>query len=482
MLNRILGVLAVAGMCALSFVLLNCGSSSSRPAGLLYVISEAENNISSFSLDLDNGGLSLVNSNATTCSTLTGSNPQSCGLAVSMLLDPTGATAFILNQGVACVPGQNCNDPCGPPNAQCASIVPTIYGYTVNSDGSLSAPATPVVWTHPLSSTDTHDDADTALAMVRDSAGAFLFVINKGSTPSQSNNFLADCPQAPTGNFDACPSISVFSTSPGSTGATLTGNECAGTSTPCSFWLDRIPTALSVLTFTPPNGGATQTLLFVTSNKDLTSFHNDNELSVYSVDASGNLTETANSPYTTAPNPGVVLGVNTNSPPQTTGGVFVYVGAQGSASGSVSAFQICTVVGSQGNGVTCTQQQVQSEELIAVGTPSAAGKNPLAMLVDPTNNFLYVASNGSSQVFAFQVATGTGLLSPLSPASGPTGAQPVALAMQTNFNATSNFIYTSNQGGESITGFTVSTTTGALNPNPTTTLFSPGLPSAMAAK
>jgi len=163
--------------------------------------------------------------------------------------------------------------------------------------------------------------------------------------------------------------------------------------------------------------------------------------------------------------------------------VFVYVGSQGSGSGSVSAFALCTVVGSQGNGGNnCTQQQVNSNLLISIGTPSGAGNTPAAMLVDPTNNFLYVVSSGSNQIFGFQISTGTGVLRPLSPASLPTGAHPVALAMHTSSNALDNFIYTSNSTGESITGFAASTTAGQLSTSTSTTLFTPGLPSGMAAR
>src|SRR5208283_784792 len=95
MSKRTGGVLALVAIVALSLLLLNCGSSSSRPSGLLYVISAAESAVASYSIDLNNGALTFVNSNATTCTTLTGSNPVSCGLAVDMLLDPTGATAFV---------------------------------------------------------------------------------------------------------------------------------------------------------------------------------------------------------------------------------------------------------------------------------------------------------------------------------------------------------------------------------------------------
>ncbi len=446
MLKRSGGVLVLVGICALSVLLLNCGSSSSRPSGLLYVISQANFNISSFSIDLDNGGISLINSNAHTCMTLTGSNPVSCGAPRNILLDPTKNVAFLLNQGLS-------------PSGSSTTVAPTIYSYTVDSDGSLSSPTV----------AETLPSGDLSLAMTENAAGTLLFVIDQGSSLTPS-----DCPN-PNGSYGSdCPSILVFNATPGTT-----------TLTPASVYpLSRMPTALSALTFTPPNNGTTQTLLFLTSNKDLTSANNDNELSVYSVDSSGNLTEQPNSPYSTAPNPGVVQAVNTNAPPQTTGGVYVYVGSQGSTAGAIEAFAACTVVGTQGNGGNnCTRSQVQSNQLLFIGSPVGAGKTPIAMLVDPTNNFLYVAANGSSQVFAFLISTGTGTLSPLPPTtSEPTGAQPVALAMHANYNNSGQFLFSSNNVGQTITGFSMNATTGELNSNPSTTLFIQGAPYGMAAK
>lgn len=443
MLKKTGGVLALVGMCVLSVLLSNCGSSSSRPTGLLYVISQAENNVSSFSIDLNNGGLSLINSNATTCTTLTQTPPVSCGLAVNMLLDPTKATAFVLNQGLS-------------PATSSVTVAPTIYGYTVNSDGSLSAPSTSA--TLPL--------GDSSLATTESADGTLLFVIDQGSSLNPT-----DCPNTSNTYGPDCPSILVFTATPGSTTLTQAFVQ------PLSV----MPTALSVLTFTPPNTSATQTLLFMTSNVDLTSTHNDNELSVYSVDpSSGKLTPSLGSPYTTLPNPLSVLAVNTNVSPATTGGVYVYVGAQGSVSGSISAFLVCTVVGSQGSGANCTQA---NDQLIPIGTPSAAGKNPAAMLVDPTNNFLYVASSGSNQIFAFEIATVAGTLTPLSPASEPSqGASPAALVMHPSSNTSNEFLYVSNNGSNNIGGFSVGVTSGSLSTSPTTTLFTPGLPSGMAAK
>jgi len=390
MLKRISGVLVLASLGALSLLLVNCGTSSSRPSGLLYVLSQEQSNVSSFAVDLGSGNLSLINSNATTCTTLTQKPPVSCGPPLEISLDPTAKTAFVLNQG-----------------SPAAAVAPTIYAYTVNSDGSLSA---------PTSAAATLNVGETALAMGRDAAGAFLFVITNA------------------------PAIYTYTTSPGST--TITP---APTS---PFQLTRIPTSLSAITYTP-SGGSAQTVLFVTSNKDLSQPPNDNTLSVYSVDSSGNLTEALNSPYTTLVNPTAVLAVNTSPAGQDT--VFVYVGNSPSSGGEVSAFQLCTQV----NGTTCQQPDVNDYKLLPPGPPSNVNQNPVAMLVDPTNSFLYVACNGSNQVYGFGIGPSSGNLSALSPAYQQTGLQPVALAMHGGANSNSEFLYSSNNGSSTVSGWPI---------------------------
>src|SRR6266849_3018834 len=170
-MSKKIGVLvALAGIGALSLFLLSCGSSSSRPSGLLYVLTQGSsgigNNVSSFAIDLSSGNLSLINSNASTCTT----SGVSCGLPLNILLDPAGAAAFVLNQGVPSV-----------------SVAPTIYPYTVNSDGSLSSPGTPVAWNCisqlATTCTATNSYPDLGAAMARDTAEQFLFVIDQGSSP-----------------------------------------------------------------------------------------------------------------------------------------------------------------------------------------------------------------------------------------------------------------------------------------------------------
>ncbi len=431
MSKKIGGVVALAAMCALSLFLVNCGSSSSRPTGLLYVLTQGSNgtgnNVSSFAIDLNSGNLSLINSNASTCKPAGGS----CGLPLNIVLDPKGAVAFVLNQGVPAV-----------------STPPTIYAFTVNSDGSLGAPMPAATLT----------PGDTAVAMTRDAAGSFLFVITEG------NQSLVP---------PLAPQLLVFSVS--STSLTPVSNAASS--------LSKIPTAISAVTFPAPGSGTTpacgfttsEEFLYVTSNQDLSQQHNDNTLSVFCVDSSGGLTDkTPSLPYNPQPDPLSVQAVNTNpAGGQNSGGVFVYVGSQPTGSGALSIFQMCTVVGNAG----CAQSDVTGALLRPVGTsPTSVGQNPVGMVVDPTNNFLYVVNELSSNVYGFSISTTAGTLTPLTPANLSTGTQPVAMAM----HSTGKFLYTSNSGSSNISGFTVSTTSGSMSA--LSAVNSPAGPSGMAAR
>ena len=493
MSKKLGGVVALAGLCALSLFLVNCGSSSDRPAGALYVLTQGSNSlgnyVSTFAMDLNSGGLSLVNSNASTCPTIaTATNPDPCGLPVDILLDPTGATAFVLDQGAppcpTCTPGDNNPTP------------PAIYPYTVGSDGSLSAPGTAVNWTcisqsvTPCSQTNAYPD--TAMAMVRDAAGQFLFVIDEGEFPQPTT-----CPLLGTGvtnstqaaAFVGCPSISVFKMS--SNALTFVSQSSTYQS---PFFLSKSPSALSPIIF-----GSSQEFLFVTSNYDLCtvsclppggvpgpSAPNDNAVSVYTVSPTGTLTEQPNSPYAVAAvDPISVLAVNTNPAGQNSGGLFVYVGNEDS-SGHLYPFEVCTVV----DNANCTQQQVAQNLMFPLRTcpeiscevpPSSVGQKPVAMVVDPTNNFLYVASEGSSQVFGFRINAGAGTLTALNPNPNlPTGSQPVSMALHPTVNNTGQFLYTSNSGSSNISGFTLSTTSGTMSSLPA--VVTPAAPSGMTAR
>jgi hypothetical protein len=497
MAKKLGGVLALLGTCALSSFLLSCGSSSSRPSGVLYALTQGSNgygnNVSSFAMDLNSGVLSLVNSNANTCPTAaSASDPEPCGLPLDILLDPTGANAFVLNQGTPCIQqGNVCI-------AGTATILPTIYPFTVNSDGSLSQPGTALYWTclvQPAAPcTATNSNPDTALAMVRDAAGQFLFVIDQGVYPQPLT-----CPAIGTAvnsaadatNFLGCPSISVFT-------------MAAGSLTPVSqssiyqspFFLSKTPSALSPITFTA--SGTSQELLFATNNYDLCTIDclqpgatnpapgtpNNDTVSVYALSSSGVLTEQPNSPYpVSAQNPISLLAVNTNIAGQATGGVFVYVG-QGAGAGAVYPFYVCTA---QNSNTNCSPSQTAGNFMFPLTTcpllscqvpPSAVGAQPVQMVVDPTNTFLYGISNGANQVWGFKIATTAGSLAPQVPPNLPAGTAPVSIAIHPTVDNTGQYLYVSANASDNIIGFTISTTTGTMSALPPST--APSAPSGIA--
>jgi hypothetical protein len=263
------------------------------------------------------------------------------------------------------------------------------------------------------------------------------------------------------------------------------------------FYLSKIPTALSVVT--SPSSTNAQELLFVTNNQDICTANcvlpppSDNTVSVYSVGSSGGLTEQPNSPYIVdATNPVAVMAVNTNQTDiPNSGGLFVYVGTNTQSGGDVYPFEICTVVNAY-----CTQQDVELAILtplrVSCNTqcinvaPTAAGLNPVQMVADPTNNFLYVLSEGSSQLFAFKINTTAGTLTALAPASQPTGSQPVSMALHASVNsqgqpiysASGQFIYVANTLSSNITAFGLSTANGTIST--LGTQIAPSAPSGVA--
>ena len=283
--------------------------------------------------------------------------------------------------------------------------------------------------------------------MVRDAAGKFLFIITQG------NQNL--------GSLHCLRKLSCSATQPGSSTLSLVGQTA----------LARVPTSVSAITFTPPSSTTVETLLYITSNKDLVG-SNDNTVGEYGVDSSGNVTEMTGSPYVTGTAPSAVVAVDTNPAGANTGGLFVYVTNQ--TTNNVSVFQVCIVQ----NG-TCTANDVASATMLPVLCPSCTvGQEPIALVADPTNNFLYVACETSNQVYAFLIGTATGKLSPLNPPFLGTGSFPVAMAMHPT--GTFLYLYVSNNASRNLSGFTVNTTSGTLG-NPIT-VISLGQPAGLVAK
>ncbi len=69
MLKKLRGLMAFVSFLGLSLFLLNCGSSHSRPSGVLFVASQGASTVGSYAIDLTNGKLTQLNTTAPTGNT-----------------------------------------------------------------------------------------------------------------------------------------------------------------------------------------------------------------------------------------------------------------------------------------------------------------------------------------------------------------------------------------------------------------------------
>lgn len=87
-----------------------------------------------------------------------------------------------------------------------------------------------------------------------------------------------------------------------------------------------------------------------------------------------------------------------------------------------------------------------------------AGKQPVAVALDPLNRFVYVANAGSNTVSAFAINGSTGSLTEVEGSPYPTGEDPVALRVDAN----GWYLYTLNQGSQDMSVFLIHVKKGQL--------------------
>jgi len=362
--------------------LISCSSSNVvAGTGLLYVATQANQSISVWGINLDDGVIS-TNNNATP----TGNGADAVALTVS--------AAFVANKQ------DN-----------------TISGYTVNSDGTLAVSGSAIAaCTNPSGVVA----CSGPVSMVIDPAGQFLYVANQGEFTDPSSG-----------------AISIF----GIQNSTLSASGSpVSTATP------------GVLTGTGPSS------LAITTNGNYLYVANQftNTVSGYSVN-SGVLTLLHGSPYAVGTSPSAVT--------LTPDGNFLFVANEGT--NNISVFATCTNAT-----LTCVTPTGQLTPV--AGSPFAAGLAPVAMASDSDSQgeYLYVADYNSSDISQYKVGTQTGVLTPLSPPSVSTGANPTSIAIRAGSSTVLStgglayYVYTSNIGAGTISSFSYDSTQGT-----TTTTF-----------
>jgi len=103
------------------------------------------------------------------------------------------------------------------------------------------------------------------------------------------------------------------------------------------------------------------------------------------------------------------------------------------------------------------------------GSPFAIGSNsnPVSVgqiVVDTTGNFVYVTLPATGQVAGFSIDASSGMLTPIPGSPFAAGSGAFAIAVNQEPRANSPYIYVANQMADSISGYSINETTGALTP------------------
>lgn len=370
---RFFACLLSISLCGLISCSNNNSTIISNGTGVLYIAAQGDSSVTAYTVALSNGALSILGT------------AQSTGTSPFTIAISSAVPALFVDNNAS----------------------ETVSGYTINSDGSLTA------------GTGTAKTGTMPMGMAIDPAGKFLFVANQGSSD-----------------------ISVFSIS----GATL--KEVSGSpfsTIPVGSTVATGPTAVAV--------SATGSFLYVANTFTST-------VSGYAISATGGLTVLVNSPFPTGLSPsGLAM------PPN---GAFLYVANTGT--NNISAFNICDKVVTSCADVNQpdgTLKPVAGSPFSDGGGPVAIAIDPsfgfLYVLDRASNQISSFAYGSGSGVLTPLSATPT-----VSTGQSPSSFVVVSGTTGVNLgNTTTNptdYVYVTNNGASTLSVFTLNTTTGVLAP------------------
>jgi len=450
MRTRFTWIAVVLTLVSIAFVMA-CSTKYSRSSnGLVVVASRDSQVMQTFSLDLSNGHASQINNT---------DGPPVVGLPSSVILDPTGAYAYVATT-VDCTP----TNP--PPNTSLTAVQGAILAYKVNSDGKLSASNAPIYLTgnpaYPsnfpacgLDDTTNPNAGNPIAAMTMDSAGKFLFVATAPAGATYTIN-LNTTPTATVATLNSV-GIAVFTI-----GANASLTQVAGS----PFALPQqqagqspSPSALALTpTVFPAQFAACSGIAPPATENLYVADSIDNVLVNYKVTSTGSL-----SPVSAAATPTGTLPSGVAVDPCNR---FVYV-TNAIPSNSVSAFTICSVVSQN-----CQQADYSLQPV--TGSPYPAGDSPGPVAVDAYGNFLYVVNTGSSSVSAFRIGSATGALTSIGTAATNSGPNSIAI------RSDDSWLFVANTNSASVSQYAITPASGTLTPQGAITTLN--YPSGVAVK
>jgi 6-phosphogluconolactonase (cycloisomerase 2 family) len=186
---------------------------------------------------------------------------------------------------------------------------------------------------------------------------------------------------------------------------------------------------------------------------------NSSSVSAYSFSSAGALTPVAGSPFATGNS--ITLASNPSSMTADPAGHFLYVANL--ATSNFSVFSINSTSGAL-TAISGSPYVVTGPVTITITPPTTT---PVALAVDPSGKYLYIASLNSNNIFGFSLDSSTGVPTPItgSPFTGPSG--PVFITMDPG----GKYTFVGNQTANNVALFTLNTSTGALT---SSTTFSTG--------
>jgi 6-phosphogluconolactonase len=149
---------------------------------------------------------------------------------------------------------------------------------------------------------------------------------------------------------------------------------------------------------------------------------------------------------------------------------FVYV-SDAIPNNSVSAYTICHTV-SLANNCPIADYHLQA----VTGSPFPAGDNPGPLAVDAYGKFLYVVDTGSSQISGYTISSSSGALTAFSAAPVATSSGPTSIAIRSD----DSWMFVANINSATLSQYAITPASGSLSPQPATTTFN--YPSGVAVK
>jgi 6-phosphogluconolactonase (cycloisomerase 2 family) len=439
MRTRFPWIVAILALVAIGF-LLACStkySANSSTNGLVVVPSQGSAVMESFSINLASGSASQINNV---------NGPPTPGLPTSVILDPSGAYAYVLMH-------------------QSAALVPSVTGigvFPIESDGKLGAattttlnPTSPVVnvvcgsqnIAVSVQPTPVVPGSILSGTLTFDSPGKLLFVADV-ATPGETQPYMCNGSMV-TSNVTVPGAVSVFAVGSGTLaevpGSPFSLPVAPGGSAPSASALAVTPTAYPIQYsycsgHTPP----TTENLYVTDSVNYVLLN-------YSVDPSaGTLTLM---PYSIS-SPGIPTGQVPSGVAVDPCNRFVYVA--NAQSHNVSAFAICSAI----NLLSTPPCSSPDFSLNQIASPYPAVNSPGPITVDAYGKWLYVVNTGSSNISGYEISPTTGVLQAF-------GGLPVAAGLGANsiaIRGDNSWLFVANTNATSVSQYALNQSNGTLNP------------------